>query len=215
MVKKYVVPSFEQTAFHCPHCDVYAHQAWCHVRYDAGAHLPGRFVDNLFCSICQRCQEYALWLEKQKEMIYPTASIAPLPSEDMPEDVKQDFQEARGIANLSPRAAAALLRLSLQKLMIDLTEKGENLNEDIGNLVKKGLPEKIQKALDSVRVIGNNAVHPGQINLKDDRETAILLFELVNMIVEFTITQRKRIDAIFEKIPEGAKKQIKKRDGTP
>lgn len=77
------------------------------------------------------------------------------------------------------------------------------------------MPEKIQKVLDSVRVIGNNAVHPGQINLKDDRETAILLFELVNMIVEFTITQRKRVDAIFDKIPEGAKKQIKKRDGTP
>ncbi len=145
-------------------------------------------------------------------MIYPTGSIAPLPSEDMPEDVKADFNEARAIVQASPRAAAALLRLALQKLTIHLGGKGKNLNEDIKNLVKKGLPPKVERALDVVRVIGNNAVHPGKIDLRDDLDTAILLFELLNMIVDTMITQPRRVDEIYNKLPEGVRKAIEKRD---
>lgn len=74
------------------------------------------------------------------------------------------------------------------------------------------MPEKIQKALDSVRVIGNNAVHPGQIDLKDDTDTAISLFKLLNMIVEIMITQPKKVDEIYGKLPTSAKEAIKKRD---
>ncbi len=145
-------------------------------------------------------------------MIYPTGSIAPLPSEDMPEDVKADFNEARAIVQASPRAAAALLRLALQKLTIHLGGKGKNLNEDIKNLVRKGLPPKVERALDVVRVIGNNAVHPGKIDLRDDLDTAILLFELLNMIVDTMITQPRKVDEIYNKLPEGVRKAIEKRD---
>jgi len=159
---------------------------------------------------CPHCKNYAIWI--QEKIVYPESSPAPLPIEDMPEDVKEDYLEARSVVNSSPRGAAALLRLALQKLMIHLGEKGKNLNEDIANLVKKGLPEKIKKALDAVRVIGNNAVHPGEITLKDDKETAIALFELLNMIVEIMITQPKKVDQIYDKIPQGAKEAIEERD---
>ena len=98
-------------------------------------------------------------------MIYPFNGSAPLPNPDLPEDIKEDFEETRNIVELSPRGAVALLRLAVQKLCKELGEKGEHINTDIKNLVSKGLPEKMQKALDSVRVVGNNAVHPGQIDL--------------------------------------------------
>lgn len=208
MAEKYVAPKFEADGFHCPHCDVYAHQKW----FPMFSWSKKEFED-LSCSICERCGQYTVWFGNG--MIYPSASTAPLPSEDMPGAVKEDFLEARNIVNSSARAAVALLRLALQKLMIELGEKGKKLDDDIGNLVKKGLPEKIQKALDVVRVIGNNAVHPGQIDLTDDAKTAIVLFELLNMIVESQIAQPKRVDEIFGSLPEGAKKHIKKRDGTP
>ncbi len=130
----------------------------------------------------------------------------------MPEDVKEDYEEARLVVEVSPRSAAALLRLALQKLMKHLGESGKNLNDDIANLVKKGLPEKIQKALDAVRVIGNNAVHPGELDLRDDKETALALFDLLNMIVEVMITQPKKVNEIYDKLPKGAKEAIEKRD---
>ena len=210
MSGKYTAPSFQTDAFHCPHCGVFAHQLWyTGDMYDDQNRDAGE-IDNLYICVCQKCGMYSLWVDEK--IIYPASSIAPLPSEDMPTNVEEDFVEARNIVNASPRGAAALLRLAVQKLMPHLGESGKDLNDDIANLVKKGLPEKIQKSLDSVRVIGNNAVHPGEIDLKDDADTAIALFELLNMIVDVMITQPKRVDKIYGKIPSGAKEAIRKRD---
>ena len=160
-----------------------------------------------------RCKEYALW--REGKMIYPISTTAPLPAEDMPENVKADFLEARNIVNPSPRGAAALLRLALQELMPHLGEKGKSINDDIAELVKKGLPAKLQQALDGVRVIGNEAVHPGQIDLRDDPATAAVLFDLVNMIVDVMITQPKKVEGVYQSLPQSKRDAIKKRDGTP
>jgi hypothetical protein len=130
----------------------------------------------------------------------------------MPEKVKEDYEEARSIFNQSPRGAAALLRLSIQELVKVLGEKGKDLNSDIGNLVKKGLPERIKQALDIVRVVGNNAVHPGEININDNPDVALKLFKLVNLIIEYMITQPKEVSGLFEVLPPGAKEAIDKRD---
>ena len=70
----------------------------------------------------------------------------------------------------------------------------------------------MQKALDVLRVIGNNAVHPGQIDLKDDKETAISLFQILNAIIARCITVNKKIDALYEGLPPTALEAIKKRD---
>ncbi len=49
-------------------------------------------------------------------------------------------------------------------------------------------------------MIGNDAVHPGQIDLRDDRETALELARLVNIITDVTISQPKHIEAMYEKL---------------
>jgi len=132
----------------------------------------------------------------------------------MPADIAADYEEARQIVGASPRGAAALLRLCVQKLMPYLGEKGKNINNDIASLVQKGLPVQIQQALDALRVIGNDSVHPGQIDLKDDRETAMSLFGLINFIVEKQIAEPKQITAIYNNLPKSSRDAIKKRDGT-
>jgi len=50
----------------------------------------------------------------------------------------------------------------------ELGQKGENLNADIGDLVKAGLRIQVQRSLDIVRVVGNNQVHPGTLDVRDD-----------------------------------------------
>jgi len=146
-------------------------------------------------------------------MIHPNKVTAPLPNPDLPEDIKTDFEEARQIANLSPKGAAALLRLVIQKICIHLDEPGKDINKDIASLVKKGLSPKIQKALDIFRVVSNESVHPGQIDLNDDHATTTKLFELINIIAETMITQPKKTDNLFDTLPEGKKAAILRRDG--
>jgi hypothetical protein len=84
---------------------------------------------------------------------------------------------------------------------------------DIAALVQKGLLPGVQEALDSLRVIGNDAVHPGQIDLRDDIDTATSLFGLLNYIVEQMITRPKELQTIYSKLPPGALAEIQKRDG--
>jgi hypothetical protein len=145
-------------------------------------------------------------------LLFPPEVHGEEPNEDLPVDILTDYAEARRILNLSPRGAAALLRLAVQKLCKHLGEGGRNLNLDIACLVEKGLSPIVQKSLDAVRVIGNEAVHPGTLDLKDGRETASKLFRLVNVIAEQMITHPRHVSEIYEELPEAKRKEIEKRD---
>ncbi|WP_421976309.1 DUF4145 domain-containing protein [Roseivirga seohaensis] len=218
---KHIPPSHRTSSFNCPSCGAFAQQTWAYALKQPSAPSPQgqsmiynvqNYASNVEFATCSHCSENSIWLNSQ--MIYPSSGIAPLPNTDMPEDIRVDYMEAREIISKSPKGAAALLRLAVQKLCQHLGEKGENINTDIKNLVQKGLPDKMQKALDSVRVIGNNAVHPGQINIDDRPETAIKLFGFINVICEIMITQPKQIDEFYElNIPDNLKEAINKRDG--
>jgi hypothetical protein len=130
----------------------------------------------------------------------------------MPEEVQKDYEEARRIVGQSPRGACALLRLAVQKLCDELGQQGETINKAIGNLVKDGLPVEVQQALDALRVIGNNAVHPGELDLTDDQETAIGLFNLLNFVVQDQIAAPRERQKLFAKLPQKAVAAIRKRD---
>lgn len=215
MADKYVPPELLVDGFHCPHCGTFSHQEWFRAISVASKPSGGgeqRELDRDFTvSICYRCNRFGIW--QNDRLLYPPTHVAPLPLEDMPADVKEDYEEARSIYSLSPKGSAALLRLAVQKLVVALDEDGKDLNKNIGNLVKKGLPIQVQQALDTVRVIGNNAVHPGQIDINDNPKIALGLFGFVNVIVEQMITQPKKIEELYTSaLPEGAKDQIEARD---
>jgi hypothetical protein len=137
----------------------------------------------------------------------------PLANPDMPSDIKKDYEEARSIVSRSPRGASALLRLAIQKICKELGEAGKNLNDDIGSLVQNGLPSRVQQALDAVRVIGNDAVHSGQVDLSDDIQTATTLFRLVNFITEKMISEPMEIERIYGSLPAEKLAAIQERDG--
>ena len=169
-----------------------------------------KYLINLHISKCYNCHEISVWV--YDKIVFPENKINISPNNDLPDDIKIDFEEARSIINSSPRGAAALLRLCIQKLCKFLGEKGKNIDEDIGNLVKKGLNPLVQKSLDIVRVIGNEAVHPGIIDLNDDRTIGLTLFGIVNLIAEQMITNPKTIKSLYEKLPMDKRNAIEKRD---
>ncbi len=215
MNQKYVAPEKGKGSFTCPHCHTLSL-----MRYGTHHHNDDKFIahtklgdvfqNELYIAKCVNCGNKIIWING--DYIYPDI-VAEEPNVDMPESVKQLYNEAGLIYNKSPRAACALLRLAIDRLCNELGEVDRDINNNIGALVKKGLSKDIQQALDVVRVVGNKAVHPGVIAFDvDDKNTAIKLTRLLNIITRRMITEPKEIASMYEDLPESAKESINNRD---
>src|SRR5437762_1745906 len=132
----YTAPAIDLSSFNCPVCNAYANQIWEQVGYFSHGDSGGTsmiHIQGLKVVRCYHCNEYSVW--HWDDLIYPDLSTAPLPNPDLDDGTKADYMEARSIVNKSPRGAAALLRLCVQKLCKQLGEPGKNINDDIGALV--------------------------------------------------------------------------------
>ncbi|WP_321922244.1 DUF4145 domain-containing protein [Burkholderia sp. BCC1998] len=217
---EYFPPILGNGEYHCPYCHVYAKQFYAHLgtninfTWSSVVDQQSKFSEIIdrqwIVTKCQRCSQIAFW--HNDNLIYPKKNIAPPANIDLSEEIKIDYQEAANVLADSPRAAAALLRLALQKLCKQLGEQGENINEDIKSLVKKGLNPLVQKSLDALRINGNNAVHPGEIDLTEEPERVVKLFDLINFIANKMITEPKEIESFYDQLPAGAQEAIEKRD---
>lgn len=183
--------------------------------------IDGDFKNNFYnfvpkgfsVATCSSCEDFTLWVNKK--IVYPKKTTLSPPNDDLNEDIKSLYLEASLILVDSPKGATALLRLALQKLLEQVGKSGKNINNDIKALVAEGMSPKIQQALDLLRVIGNNAVHPGQINLDDNTEIAQKLFGILNFIAEELITKPKELEGLYaDLIPSDTQDHIKQRDGT-
>lgn len=214
MRDKYIQPSITANSYTCPHCNTISQmESQCHhFNSDLYTYKSGGLGirNRLTIHRCQCCGRKIIW--NDDTYIYPDI-VAEEPNPDMPEEVKQLYNEAGLIYNKSPRAACALLRLAIDRLCNELGETDRDINKNIGELVKKGLPASVQQALDVVRVVGNRAVHPGQIAFDvDDVGTATMLMRLLNIIVSRMISEPKEIAGLYDQLPESVKQSITKRD---
>ena len=165
MSTKYIEPATGKESFTCPHCGVISLMHFHCISYvdkkvigfQEGKHGGNSWVQ---VATCHNCCKHIIWIDNI--YAYPDI-VAEEPNPDMPEGVMQLYNESGLIYNKSPRAACALLRLAIDRLCNALGETDRDINKNIGELVKKGLPTSVQQALDVVRVVGNKAVHPGQI----------------------------------------------------
>ena len=138
VMNEYHPPSINEHSFNCPHCNVFAHHHWHHVWcvYSLFGEVPGQSIDisaetrpelvssspssaptrqakGMFIGKCQHCLQITVWIGDA--MMYPDRGKAPRPNEDLSEDIRKDYEEAASICSKSPRGAAALLRLAMQK----------------------------------------------------------------------------------------------------
>jgi hypothetical protein len=193
----------------------------------------------LMCPVCQQinvvrftryeseayfsgCNEHGEELYDQQvhiDYLHPLFDPSlPSPHPDMPDSLRNDYGEAYRVCTISPRSAAALLRLMVQKLCNELVGVKGGINENIKILVQRGLPEHIQEALDTVRIIGNQAVHPDELDVDDNPETVRRLFNLVNEIVEDRISRPSKqaeISRIYGELPPTKLDEIRQRDVKP
>ena len=231
-------PSIYDNAFECPCCGAFAQQDWFNacgtilnrsLLVGSMGSLQQTDTKNLIPKIekppvdehawpirhirfssCFSCDQVSVW--NGNNLILPAPNLAPSPSNDMPPEVLEDYNEAASILVASPRGSAALLRLALQKLCKHLGQPGKNIDTDIASFVKQGLDVRVQQSLDAIRIIGNEAVHPGCIDLRADRETAKILFRLMNLIVKKMISEPKCVQSVYDELPQTKREAIERRD---
>lgn len=206
---KYEAPSLDKGSYTCPHCGTLALIQHETVFAQRTGGTMGTYWGH--SERCTACGEFIVWFDKK--VVYPQTGDAPPADDDMPKDVRVLYQEAAAVSTASPRAAAALLRVAIETLVLELSDKSR-LDDAIGDLVARELiTHRLQKMLDTVRVYGNGAVHPGQIDVDDNAQVAVQLFRLVNRIVESGISEVRELDAMYNAIPEGKRQHIDRRDG--
>ena len=206
----------------CPHCTVAFNVDWetetIYADPDFAKTKRGKGVSHTQCPDCDRvvvvlvsgpCIEkrgdygsyYELVDSDQEEVIYPKATIRPLPTE-VPPGFAAEFAEAQAVLSASAKASAALSRRTLQRVLREhFGIKKPTLDKEIEEfLALPGLPTYLSTAVDAVRNVGNFAAHPlkdtntGEIGDVEPGE-AEWLTEVLESLFDYTFVQPRKLEA--------------------
>lgn len=177
--------------------------------------------DDAYVVRCGACVRGSIWIQapdskkgknRTFNLVYPLVSVVDEPNPDMPEDVKVEYREASLVVVHSPKAAAALMRLALEKLLRSFEKSSCSLSSVIQKLERsQRISKKSAQLADILRITGNNAVHPGVMTLEDIEEVCTGLFVLLNRLVEELISIPKRDQELIKKLPEGQQRKLLER----
>ena len=132
-------------------------------------------------------------------------SISKIYPDYIPKQLREDYEEACKIVELSPKAAATLARRCLQGIIRDFYKITKNrLVDEINELQGKIEPD-LWNAIDGLRKVGNIGAHMEKdVNLMisiDPNETCLLI-KLIEMLFDSLYVQReerrKQLRAIQE-----------------
>lgn len=164
----------------------------------------------------------------QSWSLLPQGASRPLPNY-IPQVIQDDYREACQIADLSPKAAATLIRRCLQGMIRDfcqitkatlfaeISELRKRLDDDAA---PKGVSVESIEAIDSIRSIGNIGAHMEKdinVIIPVDADEARLLINLTEMLFdEWYIAKNKR-EARLNALKELAtsKEELRKNLPTP
>ena len=194
--------TYKANAFICPYCLAYAHQDWRELAYIRRFHDYTQIIPQipeLEVAVCDYCHQYTIW--RSGLMIYPAAPQAESVEMNLELEARRNYQEAKTIMDHSPRMAVALLRLCLQGVCEQLDEKSDNLHKNFTRLVRRGLPPKLLAELRRLRVFGKEAIDLSKLDKKEDRETAMSLLKVIDLIVEIMIACPRRVNDLHRTSP--------------
>jgi len=134
--------------------------------------------------------------------IFPRSNALQFP-EYVPEAIRQDYEEACAIVNLSPKASATLSRRCLQSMIRDFWEVSENnLFKEI-DAIKDKVPTKQWNVIDGLRRIGNIGAHMERdINLIVDIEPdeATKLLKMIELLINQWYVERHEQERLYADI---------------
>ncbi len=158
------------------------------------------------CPNCKKAASFADYagseLPEKTIPIFPISNARQFPKY-VPTSIRNDYEEACAIVNLSPKASAALSRRCLQGMIRDFFEISRNsLYEEI-DAIKSKIPTEQWAVLDGLRRIGNIGAHMEKdINLIIDIEPseAQKLIKLIELLIQQWYIERHNQQQLFADI---------------
>ena len=147
------------------------------------------------CLLCRAVSVHSLY----GTLLWPSESDIPPANQDMPENVCDHYNQARNIAERSPRAAITLLRYCIQELLRRGNYTG-TLRSQIATLSRDGGSRRLKRALEAVQQVGNSAAHEDEIAW--DMQDVGTLFTLVNLIGDEFYSKDDMVERAHRKIQE-------------
>ena len=195
----------------------------------------------LYYAACPECEKYMIYMkfipvsdkvsrynyirnvnpeEEGAVRLIPRSKAHKPLSNDIPQDYKDDFEEAYATLDISPKASATLSRRCLQRLLRDQARVRHNdLSKEIQEVLDSNkLPSHLSNAIDSIRNIGNFGAHP-----EKDKSTGMIVnveqgkaewnIDVLEGLFDFYFiqpaeTQRKK-NALNQKLRSLGKPQMK------
>lgn len=203
------------SVFICPYCGiVLSHQNDLHSIKIKDGITYKMYVDldrclqtyEYFCPICKKrtvlIKGHGEQYGKINTILLPDSFAKQFP-DYIPAPIRQDYEEAYKILNLSPKASATLSRRCLQGMIHDFWNiKERNLNCEITALKDKVTPAEWQ-VIDALRKLGNIGAHMEKdINtiVEIDENEAEKLLKLIELLIEKWYINRHDTEELFSDI---------------
>jgi uncharacterized protein DUF4145 len=242
---KIVPPAIDKPAFNCPACGAFAHQDWVDLGFETNDGLNDSYFEPLGkglprsqqmsagfeeaaeslpwakrstwqATLCASCDGWAIWYGRT--MVYPPPRLGGAPHPDMPDDVRQLFEEASAVAAVSSRAGAAFARVTVERLLKTLfPDVQPKLEYLIAEAKRRGVSPAVGQMLDVMRVTGNGAVHvddnPGDLVVLvldevQGPELVSKLLQAINDLVQQLITMPREAAELKARIPASIQARI-------
>lgn len=181
--------------------------------YSFGKKVTSKDEITVYHYKCPECNEISIFAIGNGEYfkgkvfhIRPRSNANVLP-EYVPEHIRQDYEEAYLIADLSPKASATLSRRCLQSMIRDFFKvKHGNLHNEIEQ-IKDKIEIDSYEALMAVKSIGNVGAHPTldpelDIIIGIEPGEAKQLLELVEMFIDEWYVARHNREQRIKKVKE-------------
>lgn len=175
---------------------------------------------------CPHCKKVSISVDGSSDNfknihipIYPNSLAKQFPTY-IPEVIRQDYEEAYSIVNLSPKASATLSRRCLQGMIRDFYGITKSRLIDEINALQSIISSSQWKAIDALRSIGNIGAHMEKdINtiIDVDPDEAEKLLKLIELLIDKWYIARHDEEELLNNITAIAsnKKSQKKSTTTP
>ena len=165
---------------------------------------------------CRTCDGISLYVNSElgeypqsladSTLLYPKEKEL---NRTVPRTICKDYEEARKVEKISPRAFVVLIRRAFEGVCKDKHAHGANLQAKIQDLAKnKIIPDVLAEMADAIRLLGNIGAHDEDLNLgEQDVEDMNSFF---TTLVEYVYVAPQKLAALKKRIDEGKAKAGKK-----